>query len=111
MRQAHNSGSPECGVVAVFPDSTARHSGYNAGIGWWSDHYGVGHAAATEKSNLIHGNQWQTVRINVAADGNTYFYLNGELEHTTTDDLGSSGSIRFGNNCRDFDYRSARIFS
>merc|ERR1711959_715828 len=30
------SGSNECGVVALFPQNTNRHSGYNAGVGWWA---------------------------------------------------------------------------
>merc|ERR1711998_523408 len=31
--------SNECGVVALFPQNTNRHSGYNAGVGWWAHYF------------------------------------------------------------------------
>ena len=32
-------GSSECGVVQLFPQTGQRHTGYNAGVGWWGNQY------------------------------------------------------------------------
>ena len=42
---ADDTEHPECSVVSLFPTSTARHSGYNAGINWWSSPH-ASHATA-----------------------------------------------------------------
>ena len=89
MRQV--SGSPECGVVAMFPTSKARHSGYNAGIGWWSNGFGTGAPSPQRAIIHVHKKDWQTVRIYAAADGNVYFFLNGGLEKVVKDTKYSSG--------------------
>jgi hypothetical protein len=109
MRQAHGSGSPECGVMAVFPGGFPRHAGYNVGLGWWSNGFGVGSEAASKAKTFMHGNEWHTVRVNVADDGKTYYYLNSQLIHTATNDQWNSGVVRFGNNCRKFDYKDLQV--
>jgi hypothetical protein len=41
--QIHQQGGGhECGVVSLFPRSRTRHSGYNAGVGWWGRYFGAG---------------------------------------------------------------------
>jgi len=108
-----SSSSPECGVVALFPQTTTRHSGYNAGVGWWGDKFGAG----VDGSITNYGNDagstsgWQTVRINAAADGNVYFYLGGVLKYTASNNNYQSGIVRFGNNCRNFQYRNFRVIA
>ena len=109
MRQAHGSGSPECGVMAVFPGGLHRHAGYNVGLGWWSNGFGVGSEGASKAKTFVHGNEWHTVRVNVADDGKTYYFLNSKLIHTATNDQWNSGVVRFGNNCRKFDYKDLQV--
>jgi hypothetical protein len=104
MRQV--SGSPECGVVAMFPTSKSRHTGYNAGIGWWSNGFGTGAPSASRAIIHVHKKDWQTVRIYAADDGNVYFFLNGGLEKVVKDNKFTSGPIRLGHGCRDFEYRN-----
>ena len=45
------------------------------------------------------------MRIYAAADGNVYFFLNGGLEKVVKDTKYTSGIIRLGNSCRDFEYK------
>jgi hypothetical protein len=104
MRQT--SGKPECGVVSLFPNSKARHSGYGAGVGWWSNQFGTS-AGGKFMGNkvIVHKAAWQTVRIYAAADGKVYYYLNGGLERTITDNKLTKGVIRLGNGCADWEYK------
>ena len=37
-----NGGSSECGLVALFPQSLSRHSGYHAFVGEWANYFGAG---------------------------------------------------------------------
>jgi hypothetical protein len=104
MRQT--SGKPECGVVSIFPDSSTRHSGYNAGLGWWGNGFGTAVGGKPHKTKIIvHKAAWQTVRIYAAADGKVYYYLNGALERTETDSKYTKGGIRLGNNCVGWQYK------
>merc|ERR550514_110523 len=100
--------SNECGVVALFPQNTNRHSGYNAGVGWWAHYFGAGVDGSITNYGTDGGatSGWQTVRINAAADGNVYYYLGGSLKYTVSDNNYQSGIIRLGNNCRNFQYRN-----
>jgi len=102
------SGSNECGVVALFPQNTNRHSGYNAGVGWWAHYFGAGVDGSITNYGTDGGatSGWQTVRINAAADGKVYYYLGGSLKYTATNNNYQSGIIRLGNNCRNFQYRN-----
>jgi hypothetical protein len=109
MRQV--SGSPECGVVAMFPSSKTRHSGYNAGLGWWANRFGYGTPGAKAAVIHVHRNNWKTVRIYAAGDGNVYFFLNGALERVVKDTQLWGGAIRVGNNCRDYQYRNLIVKS
>jgi len=111
MRQVSDTGSPECGVIALFPTDTGRHSGYNAGIGWWASWFGTGLPGAEQTTEYVHGEDWATVIIDAAADGNVYFYLNGELQRTVADTQFNSGVVRLGNNCRDFEYRNVHMWA
>jgi len=52
---------------------------------------------------------YQTLRINAAADGKVYYYLDGKLKHQVSDASLKSGKIRLGNNCRNFQYKNLRI--
>lgn len=73
-------GSSECGVVSLFPQRNARHSGYNAGTGWWGRYFGAGRDGSIGRRGGIpanNANRWNTVRINARADGWVDFYLNG----------------------------------
>jgi hypothetical protein len=106
------SGSNECGVVAVFPKTRARHSGYTAGVGWWSNYFGAGVDGRIARYGNNGGNnlkQWHLVRINVADNGKVYFYLNGQLRRTITDNRYRRGKIRLGNGCRMYQYRDLTI--
>merc|ERR1711985_106828 len=80
------SGSNECGVVALFPQNTNRHSGYNAGVGWWAHYFGAGVDGSITNYGTDGGatSGWQTVRINAAADGKVYYYLGGSLKYKAT---------------------------
>merc|ERR1711998_630205 len=100
--------SNECGVVALFPQNTNRHSGYNAGVGWWAHYFGAGVDGSITNYGTDGGatSGWQTVRINAANDGKVYYYLGGSLKYTATDNNYQSGIIRLGNNCRNFQYRN-----
>jgi len=109
-----NGGSAECGVVCVFPQRKVRHSGYNAGTGWWRSYFGAGVDGSIAKRGSNNGatSSWHTVRINVAADGKVYFYLDGALRYTATDNKYKSGVIRLGkDNCRSFQYRNLVVSS
>eukprot|EP01047_Picozoa_sp_COSAG01_P017191 COSAG01_NODE_904_length_12843_cov_83.351146_2_plen_2267_part_00 len=107
MRQV--SGTPGCGVIAVFPTSAARHSGYNAGIGWWANSFGTGHGSKISKaSTLKHGNSWHTVKIRIT-NTQVEFYLNGVLQRTLSDTQYKSGPIRLGNNCRNYEYKDVTV--
>ena len=107
-----SSGGNECGVLSVFPRNSARHSGYNAGVGWWRNYFGAGADGSIGKRGGNAGNNlraWHKIRINVAADGKVYFYVNGQLRHTVVNNRYRSGRIRFGNNCRDFQIKDVNV--
>ena len=107
-----SSGGAQCGIVALFPTSTARHSGYNAGVGWGGNVFGTAVAGAISKpANGVYATNWNTVRINAAKDGKVYFFVNGVLKKTETNRKYNSGVIRLGNNCRDYLYRNVRVRS
>ena len=108
MRQ-DDARSPECGVAALFPDSTSRHSGYNIGLGWWGNGFGVGAPGAERGSNFVHGSDWHEVAIDANADGNVYMYLNGVLTKTYANNAYTSGVVRLGNNCRNFQYKDITV--
>ena len=59
-----NGGSSECGVVSLFPQSNTRHSGYNAGVGWWRKYFGAGIDGSIAKRGNNNGrtDQWHTVK-------------------------------------------------
>ena len=104
------SGSAACGVVAVFPTSVVRHSGYNAGLGWFGgDGFGTGAPGATKSATHMHGNNWNTVRIRVDQYGLVRFYLNGVLKRSEADNTYTSGIIRLGNNCQTYQYKNVLI--
>ena len=93
MRQS--SGSPECGVMAIFPTSSNRHSGYNVGLGWWSNGFGTGSGQNIRRSKYFtHGNNWHTVRIYAEVNGMVSYYLNGQLIHRLSDSTYASGEVR-----------------
>jgi len=106
-----NGGSPECGVISIFPQSSKRHSGYNAGIGWWAHYFGAGVDGSISKYGGNNGatSSWHTVRINVAADGNVYFYLDGNLRHKVSNNKYMSGIIRLGYDCRNYQYKDLTV--
>ena len=112
-----NGGDSECGVISVFPQTTAQHSGYTAGIGWWgneadsSGHFGAGVDGSISRYGDNNGktSSWHTVRINVAADDKVYFYLDGELRHTVADNKYKSGIIRLGNSCHSYQYKILEV--
>ena len=95
-------GSQECGVVSVFPQAKARHSGYNAGVGWWGAYFGAGVDGSISKYGKTNGatSKWHTLRINVAADGKVYYYLDSQLRWSVSDNKYQTGVIRLGYNCR-----------
>ena len=102
------SGGAECGVVRLFPQTGARHSGYNAGIGWWAHHFGAGKDGSISKYGGNNGatSSWHTVRINAASDGYVYFYLDGSLRHKIKDNSYQKGTISLGHNCRNYEYKN-----
>jgi len=109
MRQSDGK-SPECGVVAVFPSSTARHSGYNAGIGWWGSHFGTGSPGPAKRGDTNSDTSyWHTVRISVLENGLVKYYIDGIHRHTDTSNEFTKGKIRLGNNCRQFTYRNLKV--
>ena len=110
MRQT-GASSPECGVLAVFPPDTGRHSGYSAGIGWSGDGFGTGIGASTEKtSTVVHGTNWHTVRIVLAPDGGVFFYLDGHLKREVASNTQfTSGVVRLGNNGHDYQFTNLII--
>merc|ERR1719263_1386351 len=86
----------ECGVLQLFPQANTRHTGYNAGLNWWTHFFGAGvnHAIASRGSMDGKGFEWNNVRIHAKADGNVDFYLNGELRYTVYDNRYQYGTIR-----------------
>jgi len=109
MRQSDGQNS-ECGAIAVFPNSSARHSGYNAGLGWWGSNFGTGSPDAAKRGNTNGAiSDWHTIRISVLQDGKVNYYLDGSLRHTDNDSKYTSGKIRLGNNCREFAYKNLKI--
>jgi hypothetical protein len=111
MKQVGDSNNPECGVISVFPQRHSRHSGYNAGIGWWRHYFGAGingHIRHYGKNNGA-TNVWHTVRINVAADGMVYYYLDGQLRHKVADNRYQEGKVRLGFNCRAYEYKDLKV--
>jgi hypothetical protein len=105
-------GSSECGVVSLFPQRNARHSGYNAGTGWWGRYFGAGRDGSIGKRGGIpanNANRWNTVRINARADGWVDFYLNGSRRYRIRDNRYKSGVVRVGYGCRRFRFRNLRV--
>jgi hypothetical protein len=105
-------GSSECGVVSLFPQRRARHSGYNAGVGWWGRYFGAGKDGSIGRRGRIPGNnanRWNTVRINARADGWVDFYLNGSRRYRIKDNRYKSGVVRVGYGCRRFRFRNLRV--
>ena len=117
VKLRQNGGDSECGVISVFPQTTAQHSGYTAGIGWWGNeagspgHFGAGVDGSIARYGDNNGttSTWHTVRINVAADGKVYYYLDNELRYTLADNKYNSGIIRLGNSCRDYQYKVVNV--
>merc|ERR1719270_1793312 len=105
MRQS-DTDSNSCGVVAMFPEDTSRHTGYNAGLGWWDKYFGYGFPAPHKNAQTHDTKEWHTVRINAAADGEVYFYLDGELQRQVTQNTYQSGVIRLGINCKTYEYKN-----
>ena len=104
-------GSPECGVVALFPRTTSRHSGYNAGIGWWRNYFGAGVDGSIGKKGDNNGktSDWHTVRINAKANGYVDFYLDGRKRYTVRNNKYKRGIVRLGNDCRGFEYKDLEV--
>ncbi len=105
-------GGSECGVVSLFPQRRARHSGYNAGVGWWGRYFGAGVDGRIGRRGTINGhnaNRWNTVRINARADGWVDFYLNGRRNYRVKDNRYRSGVVRIGFGCRRFRFRNLRV--
>jgi hypothetical protein len=99
-------GNDECGVIAVFPQKNTRHSGYNAGIGWWHKYFGAGVDGSIKRYGASGTTKtWHTVRIWASDDGKVYFYLDGKLQQTITDNKYQSGVIRLGSSCRNYQYK------
>jgi hypothetical protein len=111
VKVRQTAGGSECGVIALFPQTATRHSGYNAGIGWWAKYFGAGVDGSISKRGNNNGqtSSWHTVRINAAADGKVYFYLDGQLRYTVANNKYQSGVIRLGNNCRNFEYKDLAV--
>merc|ERR1719510_1991610 len=109
MRQSDGLNA-ECGVISVFPTSSGRHSGYNAGLGWWRSHFGAGSPGPAARGNTNGAvSNWHTIRISVLANGIVHYYLDGILRHTDNDMKYTSGKIRLGNNCREFAYKNLKV--
>jgi len=110
MRQI-DSRSPGCGMVAVFPDTYKRYSGYNAGLGFGGkmrDQFGVGTPKIETRGGHGATDTWNTVMIQVK-EHIVQFYLNGELRHTVSDSKFQSGRVRLGNSCEDYAYRNVMV--
>ena len=52
-------------IATLFPQTTDRHSGYSAGIGWWADYFGAGvdGSISTYGDNNGATSDWHTIRI------------------------------------------------
>ena len=110
VQTRQRGGSDECGVVSLFPRSRTRHSGYNAGVGWWGRYFGAGvNGAIGKRGGSGNTNRWQTVRINARADGYVDFYLNGSRRYRVRDNRYRSGVVRLGYGCRNYEFRNLRI--
>eukprot|EP00929_Paragymnodinium_shiwhaense_P007782 TRINITY_DN11168_c0_g2_i1.p1 TRINITY_DN11168_c0_g2~~TRINITY_DN11168_c0_g2_i1.p1 ORF type:complete len:338 (-),score=33.17 TRINITY_DN11168_c0_g2_i1:165-1178(-) len=109
LRQT-SSSSQACGYVSVFPSENKRNSGYIAGVGGGGTHFFAGLAKPTKRAELDRStHEWHKVDIDVSADGNVYFFLDGMLRHTENSQPFDSGVIRFGYNCQTYEYRNATV--
>lgn len=109
IRQTH--GGYECGVLALFPQNGHRHSGYNAGVGWWRHYFGAGvdgHIGRHGHSGNIR-HHWRRVRINARSDGYVDFYMDGHLRYRVKDNKYHHGPVRFGKSCRQFQIRKLTV--
>jgi len=119
MKQDKNAGGifhksiAECGVVQVFPQANARHTGYNAGTSWWRTQFGAGvdGAIAGRGSMGNNGFEWNKIRINAKADGKVDYYMNGKLMYTAVDNKYQSGKIRVGFGCMGYEFKDITINS
>ena len=102
--------TPECGVVNLFPQTSARHSGYNAGVGWWKKYFGAGIDKSIKKRGSSGDlSRWQTVRINARKNGWVLFYLNGKLRYRLKSRRYQKGKIRLGMGCRKFEMKRLTV--
>jgi hypothetical protein len=113
-----NFGTPECGVLQVFPQNGDRHTGYNAGINWWTNRFGAGvdhdisgygPILTANQSSINEFNLFQRVEIELDEDGQVRYYLNGELRHEVHDNSLQSGTISVGKGCRNYRYKDLRV--
>jgi hypothetical protein len=124
MKQDNTKGGQtwaECGVLQVFPQAAARHTGYNAGTNWWHRHFGAGVDGAIGQEGLMTtGNtrqgknmqyEWNEVKIRALEGGKVEFYLNGELRKTVTDWKYNNGFIRMGYGCRHYRFKDLVVKS
>jgi hypothetical protein len=110
--------TPECGVLQVFPQNGDRHTGYNAGINWWTNRFGAGvdhdisgygPILTANQSSINEFNLFQRVEIELDEDGQVRYYLNGELRHEVHDNSLQSGTISVGKGCRNYRYKDLRV--
>merc|ERR1711985_22832 len=80
------SGSNECGVVALFPQNTNRHSSYNAGVGWWASYFGAGVDGSLKYT--VSNNNYQSGIIRLGNNCRNFQYRN--LVVTTNTDAPTS---------------------
>merc|ERR1711998_324039 len=110
MKQV-GGGSDECGDFQVFGRVNERHSGYNAGMGWWTHYTGFGYNSADGHNQwaLKDGSsqRWRQFTISVHTNGVATFWLDGQ-KYATKQGSASSGHLSIGVNCRNYQYRLMR---
>jgi len=106
VKVKQTDGGQECGLVQVFPQARTRHSGYNSFVGGWRSYLGAGVDNSISRAGASGTtSDWHTIRIWASDDGKVYFYLDGELRRTISHNSYQRGVIRFGYNCRNYQYK------
>jgi len=101
-----NVGSTvDCGVLALFPVSFKRHSGYTVGVEWWAKYFGFGVDGEINRYEYVSDYDWHTITIE-ATETQVLAYYQGVLQATLDDSKYMSGKIRIGYNCGDYEYKN-----
>merc|ERR1719230_1068043 len=94
------AGSDECVAFQIFPQSSARHTGYNFGFGWWAHYQGAGIDGSIDRYGADGTiSDFQEYKAVLTTDTVT-FYRNGQEFWSRADNRYQSGQIMIGHSCR-----------